>query len=90
MLDNIRSTCKPYDLLHDRNIFYLILWLESTRVCGTLQGENFQPPSLKDFDFDMIMQVSNKSVFIMIRTPAGHLNVDTETITSMLGSENVF
>ena len=89
MLDSIRHNCKPYDLLHDRNIFYLVLWLESTRVCGAVQGENVQPPSLTDFDFDMVMQISNKSLFIMIRTITAHLNVDIETVISVLDSENV-
>ena len=37
----------------------------------------------------MVMQISDGSLYILIRTPMDHLNVDIETITNLLLLENV-
>ena len=88
MLDNIRLNCRPYDLLYDKNLFHLVSWLESTRICQTTE-DVVQPYSLKDLDFNMKLQLVNNLLFLMIKTLGGHRNVDMETISSVLASNNV-
>ena len=56
MLNNIRSNCRPYDLLFDKNLFYLVAWLESTRICQA-PGDVSHSFSLKDLDFNMKLQL---------------------------------
>ena len=59
MLDIIRSSLSSYDLLYDKNLFFLIAWLESTRLSQPAQGSDFDHSSLKDFDFNMKLQLEN-------------------------------
>ena len=75
-------------MLHDKNLFYLVSWLESTRVCQS-PGDGFQLSSLKDIDFNMKLQFVNNLLFLMIKTLGGHRNVDMETVNSVLAFNNV-
>ena len=88
MLNNIRLNCRPYDLVYDKNLYYLVAWLESTRMCQTPADVSCSS-SLKDLDFNMKIQCVNEILFLLIKTASGHRNADFETITNVLASNNV-